>query len=204
MEVLLDAVVEVHVSGHACQEELKLMQALTKPKYFMPVHGEARHLMANRDLARYMGMNSKDIFLSEIGKVLEIDESGARFAGTVPAGKVLVDGYGVGDVGNIVLRDRRHLAQDGLIVVVATVDLDERMLLSGPDIVSRGFVYVREAEDLMEEARQVAYDAIMDVSDYGDRADRKSLKKRVKEDLTQFLYSKTKRKPMILPVIMVV
>jgi ribonuclease J len=202
VEVLHDAVVEVHVSGHACQEELKLMQALTKPKYFMPVHGEARHLMANRDLARYMGMNDKDIFLSEIGKVLEIDESGARFAGTVPAGKVLVDGYGVGDVGNIVLRDRRHLAQDGLIVVVATVDLDEQMLLSGPDIVSRGFVYVREAEDLMEEARQVAYDAIMDVIDYGDRADRMRLKKRVKEALTQFLYSKTKRKPMILPVIM--
>ena len=202
VEVLHDAVVEVHVSGHACQEELKLMQALTKPKYFMPVHGEARHLMANRDLARYMGMNDKDIFLSEIGKVLEIDESGARFAGTVPAGKVLVDGYGVGDVGNIVLRDRRHLAQDGLIVVVATVDLDEQMLLSGPDVVSRGFVYVREAEDLMEEARQVAYDAIMDVIDYGERADRMRLKKRVKEALTQFLYSKTKRKPMILPIIM--
>ncbi|MBQ8212863.1 MAG: ribonuclease J [Clostridia bacterium] len=202
VEVLHDAVVEVHVSGHACQEELKLMQALTKPKYFMPVHGEARHLMANRDLARYMGMDSKDIFLSEIGKVLEIDESGARFAGTVPAGKVLVDGYGVGDVGNIVLRDRRHLAQDGLIVVVATVDLDERMILSGPDIVSRGFVYVREAEELMEEARQVAYDALLDVLDYGDHADRMRLKKRVKEDLTQYLYSKTKRKPMILPVIM--
>ncbi len=202
VEVLHDAVVEVHVSGHACQEELKLMQALTKPKYFIPVHGEERHLQANRDLARYMGVPNENIFLSEIGKVLEIDDNGARFAGTVPAGKVLVDGYGVGDVGNIVLRDRRHLAQDGLIVVVATVDLDDRMLLSGPDIVSRGFVYVREAEELMDEARQVAYDAICEVLECGEHVDRMRLKKNVKEDLTQFLYAKTKRKPMILPVIM--
>ncbi len=202
VEVLHDAVVEVHVSGHACQEELKLMQALTKPKYFIPVHGEERHLQANRDLARYMGIKNENIFLSEIGKVLEIDDNGARFAGTVPAGKVLVDGYGVGDVGNIVLRDRRHLAQDGLIVVVATVDLDDRMLLSGPDIVSRGFVYVREAEELMDEARQVAYDAIREVLECGEHVDRMRLKKNVKEDLTQFLYAKTKRKPMILPVIM--
>lgn len=205
VEVLHDAVVEVHVSGHACQEELKLMQALTKPKYFMPVHGENRHLSANRELARYMGMNDKNIFLSEIGKVLEIDADGARFGGTVPAGKVLVDGYGVGDVGNIVLRDRRHLAQDGLIVVVATVDGTGRMLLSGPDIVSRGFVYVRENEDLMEEVRQVAYDAVNDVLIHTrrrDEVDRMLLKKRMKDDLTKFLYLKTKRKPMILPVIM--
>ena len=205
VEVLHDAVVEVHVSGHACQEELKLMQALTKPKYFMPVHGENRHLSANRELARYMGMNDKNIFISEIGKVLEIDADGARFGGTVPAGKVLVDGYGVGDVGNIVLRDRRHLAQDGLIVVVATVDGTGRMLLSGPDIVSRGFVYVRENEDLMEEVRQVAYDAVNDVLIHTrrrDEVDRMLLKKRMKDDLTKFLYLKTKRKPMILPVIM--
>ena len=202
VEVLHDAVVEVHVSGHACQEELKLMQALTKPKYFMPIHGESRHLLANRDLAKYMGMNPQNIFISEIGKVLEIDEEGARFNGTVPAGKVLVDGYGVGDVGNIVLRDRRHLAQDGLIVVVATVDIDERMILSGPDIISRGFVYVREAEELMEEAKQVAYEAIADILDYSEQVDRMQLKKCVKDDLTKFLYAKTKRKPMILPVIM--
>ena len=202
VEVLHDAVVEVHVSGHACQEELKLMQALTKPKYFMPIHGESRHLLANRDLAKYMGMNPQNIFISEIGKVLEIDENGARFNGTVPAGKILVDGYGVGDVGNIVLRDRRHLAQDGLIVVVATVDTDERMILSGPDIVSRGFVYVREAEELMEEARQIAYEALMDTLEYSDQVDRMQLKKCVKDDLTKFLYAKTKRKPMILPVIM--
>ena len=202
VEVLHDAVVEVHVSGHACQEELKLMQALTKPKYFMPIHGESRHLLANRDLAKYMGMSPDSIFVSEIGKVLEIDASGARFVGTVPAGKILVDGYGVGDVGNIVLRDRRHLAQDGLIVVVATVDLDERLLLSGPDIVSRGFVYVREAEELMEEARQIAYEALSDALDCRGQVDRMQLKKCVKDDLTKYLYAKTKRKPMILPVIM--
>ncbi len=202
VEVLHDAVVEVHVSGHACQEELKLMQALTKPKYFMPIHGESRHLSANRELALRMGMRADRIFLSEIGRVLEIDVAGARFNGTVPAGKVLVDGYGVGDVGNIVLRDRRHLAQDGLIVVVATVDIDERLILSGPDIVSRGFVYVREAEDLMEEARQVAYEALYDALAYARQVDRMQLKKCVKDDLTKFLYAKTKRKPMILPVIM--
>ena len=204
VEVLHDAVVEVHVSGHACQEELKLMQALTKPKYFMPVHGENRHLSANRELARYMGMNDRNIFISEIGQVLQIDHCGAGFVGTVPSGKVLVDGYGVGDVGSIVLRDRLHLAQDGLIVVVATVDPVGRTLISGPDIVSRGFVYVRESEDLMEEVRQVACDAVMDVlsARQRDDVDRMLLKKRVKDDLTRFLYTKTKRKPMILPVIM--
>ena len=202
VEVLHDAVVEVHVSGHACQEELKLMQALTKPKYFMPIHGEARHLVANRDLARYMGMSDRNIFLSELGKVLDIDANGAHWAGTVPAGRVLVDGYGVGDVGNIVLRDRRHLAQDGLIVVVATVDFYNRQLISGPDIVSRGFVYVREAEELMEEAKQIALEAVTDALDDWENSDRMLLKKRVKDELTRFLYNKTKRKPMILPVIM--
>ena len=202
VEVLHDAVVEVHVSGHACQEELKLMQALTKPKYFMPIHGEARHLVANRDLARYMGMSNRNIFLSEIGKVLEIDANGPHWAGTVPSGRVLVDGYGVGDVGNIVLRDRRHLAQDGLIVVVATVDFYNRQLISGPDIVSRGFVYVRESEELMEEAKQIALEAVTDALDDWENSDRMLLKKRVKDDLTRFLYNKTKRKPMILPVIM--
>ncbi|MBQ2999724.1 MAG: ribonuclease J, partial [Clostridia bacterium] len=153
VSVLHDAVVEVHVSGHACQEELKLLQALIKPKYFMPVHGEYRHLAANRELALDMGMDDRNIFISDIGKVLEIDRKSAKFNGTVPAGKVLVDGYGVGDVGNIVLRDRRHLAQDGLIVVVASIDAESHLLLSAPDIVSRGFVYVREAEELMEEVR---------------------------------------------------
>lgn len=196
------SVVEVHVSGHACQEELKLMQALTRPKYFMPIHGEYRHLNANADLARQMGMDDKHIIISDIGKVLEIDEDGARFAGTVPAGKVLVDGYGVGDVGNIVLRDRRHLAQDGLIVVVATIDPDEKCILSGPDIVSRGFVYVRESEELMVDAKRIAYDSMMRSLNAGGDLDRMELKNSVKDDLTKYLYAKTKRKPMILPVIM--
>ena len=202
VEVLHDAVVEVHVSGHACQEEIKLMMGLTKPKYVMPIHGESRHLNANRDLAKYIGLDPKNIFVSEIGSVLEIDERGARIQGSVPAGKVLVDGYGVGDVGNIVLRDRRHLAQDGLIVIVATVDTDERLILSGPDIVSRGFVYVREAEALMEEVRQVALETLTDAMNYRGKLDRMQLKKNLKDDLTRFLYAKTKKKPMILPVLM--
>ena len=202
VEVLHEAGAELHVSGHACQEEIKLMLALTKPRYYMPIHGESRHLCANRDLARYMGMKEKDIFISEIGRVLEIDAKGARFDGEVPAGKILVDGYGVGDVGNIVLRDRRHLSQDGLIVVVATVDTEERLLLSGPDIISRGFIYVREAEELMEEVRAVAFDSIMSILERRERVDRIKLKRRVKDDLTKFLYSRTHRKPMILPVIM--
>ena len=201
--VLHEAALAVHVSGHACQEELKLMQGLTKPKYFMPVHGEYRHMAANRSLAMYMGMDSKNIFISDIGRVLEIDRRGARLTQeTVPSGRVLVDGYGVGDVGNIVLRDRLHLSQDGLIVVVATLDEDEGELLSGPDIVSRGFVYVRESESLMDDARRMVSNAITDSLVPGQPLDRMALKKRIKDDLTRFLYAKTKRKPMILPVIM--
>ena len=202
VSVLHDASLEVHVSGHACQEELKLMQALTKPKYFMPIHGEHRHLAANRELALDMGMAERDIFISDIGKVLEIDSKGARFAEPVQAGKVLVDGYGVGDVGNIVLRDRRHLAQDGLIVVVASVDTEAGLLLSGPDVVSRGFVYVRESEELMEEVRVIATEAIEKCLESHGSADRMQLKNCVKDDLSKFLYARTKRKPMVLPVIM--
>ncbi|MBE6698364.1 MAG: RNase J family beta-CASP ribonuclease [Ruminococcaceae bacterium] len=201
VKVLHDSVVEVHVSGHACQEEIKLMQALTKPTYFMPVHGEYKHLAANAEIARSMGMQPDHIFISDIGKVLEISAKGAKFAETVPSGKVLVDGSGVGDVGNIVLRDRKHLSQDGLIVVVATVDMHARLVLSGPDIVSRGFVYVRESEDLMEEMRTIAADA-MDKSLSGRDADFYAIKNRVKDDLGKFIFAKTKRRPMILPVIM--
>ena len=203
VSVLHDAIAEVHVSGHACQEELKLMQALTKPKYFIPVHGEYRHLYANAQLARSMGMDGSHIFISDIGKVLEIDRKGARFLpNPVPAGKVLVDGYGVGDVGNIVLRDRRHLSQDGLIVVVATVDLGEKLLLSGPDIVSRGFVYVRESEELMEQVRTIASETLNGFLDTPGDIDRMELKTKIKDEVSKFLYMKTKRKPMILPVIM--
>ena len=202
VEVLHDVAMAVHVSGHACQEELKLMQALTKPRYFMPIHGEARHLAANRELALEMGIPSRNIFLSEIGKVLEIDEKGARFVGTVPAGQVLVDGYGVGDVGSIVLRDRRHLAEDGLIVVVATVDNDHGLLISGPDVVSRGFVYVRENESLMDEAKRVVQRTLQSCLSSRDRSDRMRIKTRVRDELSRFVLAKTGRKPMILPIIM--
>ena len=201
VQVINDSSVEVHVSGHACQEELKLMQGLTHPRYLMPVHGEYKHLAANRELGLSMGIPSERIFISDIGKVLEIDETGARFNGTVPSGIVLVDGYGVGDVGNIVLRDRKHLSQDGLIVVVATVDENAGMLVSGPDIVSRGFVYVRESEDLMDEVRRIAAAAINSCIDRHG-CDWYEIKNRIKDDITRFLYTRTKRKPMILPIVM--
>ena len=168
----------------------------------MPVHGEYRHLAANRELALDMGMDPQDIFISDIGRVLEIDQKGARFGETVQSGKVLVDGYGVGDVGNIVLRDRRHLSQDGLIVVVASIDSQHGLLISGPDVVSRGFVYVRESEELMEEVRQIAAAAIEKGLSKSRGADRMALKTAVKDDLTKFVYSKTTKKPMVLPIIM--
>ena len=202
VEVIHDASLAVHVSGHACQEELKLLQALVKPKYFMPVHGEYKHLAANRDLAISMGVPSQNIFVSDIGNVLEIDSHGARLSGTVNAGRVLVDGYGVGDVGNIVLRDRLLLSQDGLIVVVATVSSDGGYLLSGPDIVSRGFVYVKESEDLMEEMRKVVLDTVQGCLASGRRSDWYQIKGRIKDDLAKFIYTTTKRKPMIIPMIM--
>jgi ribonuclease J len=202
VQVLHDSSVEVHVSGHACQEELKLMQALVRPKFFMPIHGEYRHLMANRELAREIGIAEDRIFISDIGKTLELSPEEATWGENVPAGKVLVDGYGVGDVGNIVLRDRRHLAQDGLIVVVAGIDEDAGLIISGPDIISRGFVYVREAEELMEEARQIAIDTLNNCLNSRKGFDRMQVKTRLKDDLTRFLYAQTKRKPMILPVIM--
>ena len=201
VSVINDAAVEVHVSGHACQEELKLMQGLTRPRYFMPVHGEYKHLAANRDLAVSMGVPQQNVFISDIGKVLEIDERGARWGGTVPAGVVLIDGLGVGDVGNIVLRDRKHLSQDGLIVVVAAVDAVSGLRVAGPDIMSRGFVYVRESEELMEEVRRIAVDAI-DISLRRSGRDWYEIKNAVKDDITKFLYARTKRKPMVLPIIM--
>ncbi len=200
--VLYDALVEVHVSGHACREEIKLMHALTKPEYFMPVHGEYKHLICHKALAEEMGMPSNHIFVSpDIGHVLEITENGAKWNGTVPAGKVLVDGYGVGDVGNIVLRDRKHLSEDGLIVIVATVDSRDGYIISGPDMISRGFVYVREAEGLMEQARSIARDVLNECLDENNH-DWAEVKNRIKDALTRFLSGKTGRKPMILPVIM--
>jgi len=199
--VLYDAVAEVHVSGHACQEELKLMHALVKPKYFMPVHGEHRHLKAHFELAKYMGMSSENMLIPDIGRTIEVDANTFKFNGTVPSGKILVDGFGVGDVGNVVLRDRRHLAQDGLIVIVAAIDIDARLLISGPDVVSRGFVYVRESEELMEQARNTAREAINDCFEEGT-SEWNAIKSKVRDELSRFLYQKTKRKPMVLPIIM--
>ena len=191
----------VHVSGHACQEELKLIHALTKPKFFMPIHGEYHHLMQHKELAEYMGMDPRAIFVMDIGQVLELDRDSARRAGTVPSGRMLVDGYGVGDVGSVVLRDRKHLAQDGLIVVVATVDLDEATIVSGPDLISRGFVYVRESEELMDDVRELVRGVLADMLDAGV-TEWTQMKTNVKDALSKYLYQKTKRKPMILPVIM--
>lgn len=203
IKVLNDAVADVHVSGHACQEELKFMHALTKPKYFMPIHGEYKHMAAHKELAMFMGMPESNIFISDIGKVLEIDRKGAKFNGTVPSGKILVDGYGVGDVGNIVLRDRKHLSEDGLLVVVATVSREDHYIISGPDIISRGFVYMRESEELINGLQILAYDSMAACLDKGI-TDWAQVKSRVKDDLSKYLYSKTKRSPMILPIIMTV
>ena len=202
INVVNDAVADVHVSGHACREELKLMIGLVKPKYFMPVHGEERHLYANKGLAEFMGIPASNVFVAtELGQVLEIDRKGARFASPVPAGKVLVDGSGVGDVGSVVLRDRKLLAQDGLIAVVATVDPAIREIVSGPEIVSRGFVYVRDSEEMMDQAKKVAYDAINRSLD-GNGCDWAAMKTAAKEKLSKFLYEATGRSPMILPIIL--
>ena len=201
VKVVNDSTEDVHVSGHACREEIKLMMALLKPKYLMPIHGEYRHLYANKEIGEFMGIPSENIFISEIGKVLELDRKGARFNGTETAGKVLVDGSGVGDIGSVVLRDRKHLSEDGLVVVVVTIDMEGRMIVSGPDIVSRGFVYVKESEELMKEARSIAEGSLNKAMSKG-MGDRTHLKGVIKDDLAKFIYKETKRKPMILPIIM--
>lgn len=201
VKVVNDSVEEVHVSGHACREEIKLMMSLLKPKYFMPIHGEARHLYANKEIAEFMGIPSQNIFISDIGKILELDKKSASFAGIVPSGKVLVDGSGVGDIGSVVLRDRRHLAEDGLVVVVATVDFHSRYIVSGPDIVSRGFVYVKESEPLVEGARMAAETAL-ERSLKARQIDYAQIKNNIRDELAKYIYKETKRKPMILPVLM--
>lgn len=200
-EVVYKSLENIHVSGHACQEELKLMLTLTKPKFFIPVHGEFRHLKLHASLAESIGMNNKNIIVGDIGKVIELTNNSIKINGSVPAGAVLIDGLGIGDVGNIVLRDRKHLAQDGIIIVVVTIDKNDKSILAGPDVLSRGFVYVRESEDLMEESKAIALDAIHRCVDNG-ATDWNSLKGALKSVLGDFVYAKTKRKPMILPVIM--
>lgn len=200
-EVIYDRSAAIHVSGHACQEDLKLMLGLCRPKYFIPVHGEYRMLVQHAGLAREMGVNPRNILITEIGRPVEISENSARLGNPVPSGMVLVDGLGIGDVGTAVLRDRKHLSEDGLLVVVVTVDATTGVVIAGPDIVSRGFVYVKEAEDLMEELRKLSQDALDRCSAEGIR-DWNSLKSAIKGDLGDFLFKKTKRNPMVLPVIM--
>ena len=199
--VIYESMYDVHVSGHACQEELKLMQALTRPKYFIPVHGEQKHLRKHAGLAMAMGMPRENIFIGDIGNVLELHEDHMRQLGNVPAGEVMVDGLGVGDVGSIVLRDRKHLSQDGLIVAVCSIDAASGKVVSGPDIVSRGFVYVRESEALMDEARDLVYNTLEECARHNVR-DWSGMKQSIKDELSRFLYQKTRRSPMILPIIM--
>ena len=201
VEVMNEREMTLHVSGHACQEELKIVHALVRPRFFIPVHGEQRHLQIHAKLAREMGMKPNHILISDIGKVMELSPNSAKITGTVTAGQVFVDGYGVGDVGSVVLRDRRHLAQDGVIVVVLSMSGENGMLVSGPDIITRGFVYVKESEGLLEELRQVALEAIRGV-DTRYSTDWAAIKGAIKDDLSGYLYKKTKRSPMILPVIM--
>ena len=191
----------VHVSGHACQEELKMILGLAKPKYFIPVHGEYKHLKKHADLASLMGIKNSNIFLMEIGNVLEINRESAKCTETVQSGLVMVDGLGVGDVGNIVLRDRKHLAEDGLIVLVVTISSQTGNILAGPDVISRGFVYVRESGDLMDDIKNISKKTLESLEKNKVR-DWSTLKNGLKTKVSEYLYQETKRKPMILPVIM--
>ncbi|MGI6777078.1 MAG: ribonuclease J [Acetivibrionales bacterium] len=199
--VIYEALAEIHVSGHACQEELKLIQRLVKPKFFLPVHGEYRHLKQHANLAQGLGMPPENTFIMDIGRVLELGHNSAKVNGTVSSGKVLVDGLGVGDVGNIVLRDRKHLSEDGLIVVVVTIEKETGAIIAGPDIISRGFVYVRESEDLMEEAKELCKKALENFEEK-KKNDWSAKKGVIKDVLRDYFYEKTKRRPMTLPIIM--
>ena len=200
VRVVHDSSEDLHVSGHACREEIKLLMALLRPKYLMPIHGEYRHLYANKDIGEFMGIPAERIFVADLGRVLEIDRKGAKFAGEVQAGNVLVDGAGVGDIGSVVLRDRKHLAEDGLVIVVATVN-DYAEIVSGPDIVSRGFVYVKESEELMARVKDIAAQSIEKAISKRNR-DFATVKTMIKDDIAKFIFKETKRKPMILPIIM--
>ena len=200
-EVVYSSLADVHVSGHACQEEQKLMLSLIKPKFFIPVHGEYRQLIAHRNTARQMGIDAENVLLMKNGKVLELNEKEAKFTGTVPTGKVMVDGLGVGDVGNIVLRDRQHLSQDGLIIVVLTMDSNLGNVVAGPDIISRGFVYVRESENLMEEVKNIVYQEVSRCVE-SHITDWTTIKTTIRDSLKEYIFHTTKRNPMILPIIM--
>ena len=199
--VVYENIYEVHVSGHACQEEQKLILSITKPKFFIPVHGEYKHLYQHKATAMSVGIPENNIILGDNGFVIETDSVDIKVTGTVPAGRVFVDGLGVGDVGSVVLRDRKHLAEDGLIVAVATIDRDTGMILSGPDVVSRGFVYVRESEELLGEAKKLLSQTLQDCLDRNIK-DWNSIKTKMKDNLSNYIFEKTKRTPMILPIIM--
>lgn len=199
--VIYEAISGVHVSGHASQEELKLMLNLVRPKFFIPVHGEYRHLVHHAQLAKEVGVPSQNILIAENGMVLEFTKNSARMSGKVVAGKVLVDGLGVGDVGNIVLRDRKQLSEDGILIVVVTIDKKTAQVLAGPDIISRGFVYVRESEELMDQARERVKRALKKCQDE-KQTEWSVIKSEVRDALSQFLFSRTRRRPMILPIIM--
>lgn len=199
--VVYEKMYDVHVSGHACQEEEKLMLSVVKPKYFMPVHGEQKHLFKHRMLANTMGIKPENIIIAANGNVIEVSESGIKNAGSVPSGRVLVDGLGVGDVGSIVLRDRKHLADNGIIIVTVAIDSVTRQVVSGPDVVSRGFVYVKESEELMDELRRVVLD-VLENSYYSRAKDWNTIKATIKDGVSKFLYQKTHRSPMVLPVIL--
>jgi ribonuclease J len=200
-EVIYEGLMAVHVSGHAMQEELKMMHALIRPEYFMPIHGEFRHLEHHKQLAISMGMKKENIFVTDIGEVLEIGVKDAKMNGTVPSGQLLVDGLGVGDVGNVVLRDRKHLSEDGLIIAAAGVSVDGGMrLISGPEIISRGFVFVRESDELMEGARRIVQDALLEMEEK-NTADRQYIRNHMREALREYIWQSTKRNPMIFPVL---
>lgn len=200
-EVIYERMYDVHVSGHACQEEIKLLIGLVKPQFFIPVHGEQKHMLKNKMLAESMGIDKRNIVIPDNGVVVELTPDSLKEVSAVPAGKVFVDGYGVGDVGSVVLKDRKHLAEDGLIVVVATIDSVSGEVIAGPDVVSRGFVYVREAEELIEDAKRVASRALEDCMDQHIR-EWSSIKTRLRDDVSRLMYERTKRSPMILPVLM--
>ena len=200
-EVVYGSSEAVHVSGHACQEELKLMQTLVRPKYFIPVHGEYRHLKQHGELANSIGVPKSNILIPEIGDVIEVTRNSIKKSGSVISGQIFVDGLGVGDVGNIVIRDRKHLSQDGILTVVVTLSKENKAIIAGPDIISRGFVYVRESEKLMDEARDIVRN-VFDKCEEQKITDWSTLKSTVRDELRAFLYEKTKRKPMILPIIM--
>lgn len=200
-DVVYEKMYEVHVSGHACQEELKMIMGIVKPKYFIPVHGELKHLRKHAGLALSMGIPKENILIADNGRVAEISKKALRCTSTVPAGRVFVDGYGVGDVGSVVLRDRKHLAQDGLVIVAVCIDRENGMIVSGPDVVTRGFVYVKESEELINAAREVAVEAIEAQTD-GGYFDWNSIKASLRDEISHLMYERTKRSPMILPVIM--